>query len=319
MYPIIIIDGADCSGKTTLAKHFCEKYNCHYMHLTYRFPKNMFEYQLAAVNRAIKIARTKPVVIDRLWISEKVYAKVFRNGSTWPYMGRCLDRILQRFGATYIFCIRDSENHIAHFDSIKANREEMYDSMNEVIEEYKTVYSKIQKRHDVTSYDMDTDGNEMDSFSDMVYLHTLERLGESRRIFLNPDKQYFAGYFEEEVSQKKLLFVGGSMNEYRGCNYPYVGYKALGFNEINKSLDDIGLDETKIIWANIRDDLDKLVLTEYTFDNPKVIVVELGSQMCANFMNIDYAVRSIASFRGIYEGQKLFAEAIDRIVKKEGI
>ena len=41
-YPIIVLEGPDGSGKTTLARHLVELLGAEYLHLTYRWPTKMF-------------------------------------------------------------------------------------------------------------------------------------------------------------------------------------------------------------------------------------------------------------------------------------
>ena len=68
MKGLIVIDGCDGTGKTTLAEAICKRYDGVYIHNTYRWPQKMPLYHTAALHRALKIARTKLVVIDRLWM-----------------------------------------------------------------------------------------------------------------------------------------------------------------------------------------------------------------------------------------------------------
>src|SRR5574338_882661 len=148
MFPIIILEGADCSGKTTLAKKIADLCCGHYMHLTYRWPNKMFEYHLAAVHRAITLSKKMPVIIDRLRASEMIYAEVYRGGSPGPYLGRCLDRILLRYGAFYVGCIRQKDLHLNHFEDLRHKRNEMYDNITNVIDEYINWSKYMSRRND---------------------------------------------------------------------------------------------------------------------------------------------------------------------------
>ena len=108
-YPIIVLEGPDGSGKTTLAKMLVDEYGFAYRHLTYRFKDRMHLYHWAALELCLKDAETGPVVLDRWWPSEIVYADVFRGGSKWPLWPRMLDRVALKHGVTYVWCIPSNE------------------------------------------------------------------------------------------------------------------------------------------------------------------------------------------------------------------
>lgn len=119
---IIILEGPDASGKTTLAKFLRDEYHARYFHLTYRWRNKMDTYHTAAVRHAVRLASEgELVVLDRCWPSEAIYADVFRGGTPWPQAGRILDRVLLKHSALTIFCLPPStqtavERHAAHRD-----------------------------------------------------------------------------------------------------------------------------------------------------------------------------------------------------------
>ena len=77
---IIVLDGPDAVGKTTLANKIVEMYpNTKYLHLTYRFKDKIFDYHTAAIRLASKWAKTHNVIIDRWWPTEAWYATVYRG------------------------------------------------------------------------------------------------------------------------------------------------------------------------------------------------------------------------------------------------
>ena len=122
MKGLIIVDGCDGTGKTTLAQAICNRYNGVYMHNTYRWKDKMYLYHTAALHRALKLSKTRLVVIDRLWMSEAIYAEVYRGGSPWPHMGRMIDRIVRKHAGMYIIGL-SPQGHKERFDQLKAERE----------------------------------------------------------------------------------------------------------------------------------------------------------------------------------------------------
>ena len=140
---IIIIEGSDGTGKTTLAKYLCKKLNAHYLHATYRFKNTMFEYHTALLLKAINLIKDthRPVIIDRHWVSEAVYAEVYRGGSIWGLQGRFVERVLNRVGGIHIFCLtEDFTTYKKRFKELKRSRNEMYDDVSEVAKLYNAIY-----------------------------------------------------------------------------------------------------------------------------------------------------------------------------------
>lgn len=128
---VIILDGPDCAGKTTLANEIVKQTGGKYYHLTYVKGNREMWTQQARVMYAAEIlaAQGKTVVIDRNWISECIYSRVYRGGSEMPWMGRNLDRWCLRLGALYVLCHSDSAGEAMrwHKDAL-SERPEMYES-----------------------------------------------------------------------------------------------------------------------------------------------------------------------------------------------
>ena len=75
--PTLIIEGVDCSGKTTLAQEIQMRWACKYIHVK-QAPLGVDT--LVHFISAIKGIR-QPTIIDRLHWSEQVYADVLRKNS----------------------------------------------------------------------------------------------------------------------------------------------------------------------------------------------------------------------------------------------
>lgn len=106
---IVVLEGANATGKTSLAKELCSRYEAVVMHQTYRFKASIFNYHTAVLRKAIKLAETKLVILDRLWMSEEVYAHVYRGGTPWPHQGRFVDRVLMKAGAVTVVCVSNDD------------------------------------------------------------------------------------------------------------------------------------------------------------------------------------------------------------------
>jgi hypothetical protein len=99
---IVILEGADSSGKTTLANVFRERHGARYLHGRV-FP-DPWKYHLAMLRRATRLADTQLVVVDRHWLSHLAYGRAFDNG-TYDVAGRSFDRAWRRAGALTILCV----------------------------------------------------------------------------------------------------------------------------------------------------------------------------------------------------------------------
>ena len=75
--PTLILEGVDCSGKTTLAHEIQERWSCKYIHVK-QAPEGVDT--LVHFITSIKGIR-QPTIIDRLHWSEQVYAKILRKDS----------------------------------------------------------------------------------------------------------------------------------------------------------------------------------------------------------------------------------------------
>jgi hypothetical protein len=134
---IVVLEGPDGSGKTTLARKLLEEESGVYFHS--RYWKNQWKLDAAILRAAVKAhIAGKFVVLDRSWIGDGVYGPVFRKtGSVW---GRRMDSVLRRFGALYVFCLPPIDFLLREFERLKTEREEMYASISDVVRLYTDVW-----------------------------------------------------------------------------------------------------------------------------------------------------------------------------------
>ena len=133
---IIILEGPDAAGKTTLAgilrKLIGEKYR--YLHDRYH-PGRQFYWDTAILRQAVKNElRGETTIVDRHWIGDNIYGSVFRNGGElWV---RRVDSVLQRFGASYIICCPEPRVLEAEFQEVRNTRPEKFHSMIDVAQRF---------------------------------------------------------------------------------------------------------------------------------------------------------------------------------------
>lgn len=141
-HPIFILEGPDACGKTTLANRFVEQLGARRIHLTLR--KEMFLYQLGALRTAVRESWKRPVVIDRHWVSENVYAGVYRGGTSLLEESAWMDWALDQLGALYVLCLlRDDDRCVGAHLATHATGREMYepdDRIRQVSAAYRSWY-----------------------------------------------------------------------------------------------------------------------------------------------------------------------------------
>jgi adenylate kinase family enzyme len=131
---IIILEGADGTGKTTLARALCARYDGLYIHMTYR--KDIWPWMAASQRWAARESARRLVVVDRHWPSEMIYARVYRKESTIPAAARALHRTWLRLGALYVVCAPRTAHVVETHQRMKLKRKEMYDTVAEVADRY---------------------------------------------------------------------------------------------------------------------------------------------------------------------------------------
>lgn len=138
-FPIIVLEGPDGAGKTTLAEALKKFLGARYIHLTYRFQNKMDLYHTAAIRLCMKLAETQPVILDRWWPSEIIYADAYRGGSKFIKTHFLLNDIAQDVGVVYVFCLpRDKARYMEHYNVLKGKRVEMYnEGLDRVYDGYK--------------------------------------------------------------------------------------------------------------------------------------------------------------------------------------
>lgn len=106
--PVIVLEGPDCGGKTTLANWLVKNHDCQLVHTgpPQGLPFQEYMSQLMDVDLKRRMGMdTRPVVFDRLHLGERVYGPIVRdNDRLGPYYNRMLDRVLLGFGAVIVYC-----------------------------------------------------------------------------------------------------------------------------------------------------------------------------------------------------------------------
>lgn len=135
-FPIVLIEGCDASGKSTLINQLMEAHpnNC-YIHCAVTNDINSLHQN--AIDTALVAAQERWVFIDRLHLSEKIYASVFRNGPSYDV--DAFDRMITNRIPTLkkILCVVDKETTLAKHAERKDK--EMFDNISKVWDMYNNI------------------------------------------------------------------------------------------------------------------------------------------------------------------------------------
>lgn len=151
-FPIILIEGCDASGKSTLINQLMERHpnNC-YIHCAVTNDINSLHQN--AINTALVASQERWVFIDRLHLSETIYGTVFRNGPSYDV--EAFDKMITNRIPTLkkILCIVDKETSLTKHAERKDK--EMFDDISKVWDMYADV-AKNDKSWIVYNWKTDT-------------------------------------------------------------------------------------------------------------------------------------------------------------------
>lgn len=288
LHPIFVIEGPDAAGKTTLAKALCEKLGAKYLHLTYRWPDHMYLYHWAALEQCLKYAAKGPVVLDRWWASELVYAAAFRGGTRWPWMHKMLDRVGLKHRVFYILAQPSNRSaYIDHFNRLKGERLEMYDSMAKVYDLFRDWHHTMKGRMDFMPYDFMRDAKSSEDFA-LTIEHIIQAAYDwhchQSSFALDVGDRRAAG----QLVCPDVLLVGDRSNQ--KTRRPVWPFFDLGHSSdwLTAALHRAGIPEYKLAWVNARDTNGKRQITRQMVEDicpkriipmgvePQQIVRELG-------------------------------------------
>jgi hypothetical protein len=284
---IIVLEGADATGKTTLARHLVERYGARYLHSTAR--RGVWRWHVGALRLAIRAAESQLVVLDRHWLSEQVYGQVFRGAPAYDLGARCLDRVLLKHGAVTVLCVRhDLGRHLDHFDRLKTERPEKFPSVVRAAQLYLDLargnlahagqtyvdqlvrFGDFATRHDVMLYDMDRHpgARGITSYARGV----LSRLASVRGAQYQPALARSHPNVLGHLGVAKVLVVGEAISPAHPTPlppWPFFSDDAPMSSAVwlNQALHRSAIDETRLAWVNAVSPDDQL---------PRLLTRQLG-------------------------------------------
>ena len=104
---LIIVEGPDCCGKSTLAKAIARSLNATYWHITNTpllAPATVDYMTNGLANAKANLNLGRHVVFDRFWPSEVCYGPVLRPDTNAVENGSILQELTRHLDPIYIFC-----------------------------------------------------------------------------------------------------------------------------------------------------------------------------------------------------------------------
>lgn len=169
--PLIILEGPDCVGKTTLGQFLTKHFDAFYYHATAKgkLVDAMMDYQSNILDNAeTAMARGQAVVLDRHWPSETVYGPVFRPTNPNGFDATPHSRRIKKLGGIYVFGDREDvvEAHRAKQDADHPYDEEPF---MRVVHGYRALYQMlIDAGAPALVYDIHVYGENMRDFAELI-------------------------------------------------------------------------------------------------------------------------------------------------------
>jgi len=143
---IIVIEGADGAGKTTLARALMRHSTGHAQYIHATRPEKQWPYATDLLHQAVdNELRGCHTILDRHWVSDNIYYTIDPNEEARSGIHvRRQDSVLGRFGAYYILCAPDAMLLMNEYTKLEQQRPEMwgkkYEGMFRVMQKYRFLW-----------------------------------------------------------------------------------------------------------------------------------------------------------------------------------
>lgn len=155
---LVIFEGPDCSGKTTVARRMAkhlDAVNIHHTSYNGVHGDPLMERYATSMGLSVHV----PVVLDRCWLSEVPYGQVFRGGldRLGPDRVQSLEKWANYLGAKVVLCLPPWNNVRDTF--LLRQSEEMLTGMDQIKKVY-GLYTNMKTTVPLIHYNYTTDNFE---------------------------------------------------------------------------------------------------------------------------------------------------------------
>jgi thymidylate kinase len=239
--PLIILEGVDGAGKTTLAQSLVEQFDAAYYHFD---PLPHVKASLARIYIEAMLPALlgyQAVVLDRSWLSEYPYGMVFRSGQLRLVAEdtRMLERISLRCAARVVLCQPPVNDLKKNFER---NKEEEYLKNVDQLLRVMNHYMEQETALPTHTYNYRTT--------------TAEQVGAKLKNDFMFSSTHFGKFATAGTADKpKYIFIGqdfAKIKEYDSFHqFPFVSFSNVGCSRwFTRFLMEHNISENECFWAN---------------------------------------------------------------------
>ncbi len=169
--PLIILEGADGVGKSTLGRSLARQFDGFYFHATATktLIPAMADYQKNLMENILEnVFMGKTVVMDRFWPSELIYGSVFRPDNPYGFTHHLIKQQCDQIDAIYVCCFSSTaiERH-----KIKKDPAHPYDdtSFEKIYKHYENFYELHGDDQHFIPYILERWGSNMIDFGKFIH------------------------------------------------------------------------------------------------------------------------------------------------------
>lgn len=158
MNKLFILEGADGTGKSTLAREIQEATKGHLLHGSWKKDWDIPSYHADMFASAVTLLQYQPVIMDRWAVSEEVYANAYRGGAKYSsdeWMKDVFEEFINPEDVVFIYC--ENENAVENHKENMKIREELFDDVAPIVSEYEKYMANTAikwHRYDFNKVDM---------------------------------------------------------------------------------------------------------------------------------------------------------------------
>lgn len=242
---LTIFEGPDGAGKTTAAFEYAKETGAAYVHFPSLPNVKLGLARLYVEAMLPALLGYQNVVFDRCWLSEHPYGQAFRGGADrLGLTTRLLERLAFRCGAVVVKCLPPWEVVLASYQKRKG--QEMLENEDQLRHVY-DIYAAQETQLPSVFFDY-TEGK---TFAHDVY---------DARPVCHPIDLASAGHWDYYAHDPQFVLVGEKFAERKNTDpwyqWPFASFCGSGCSQwITRGLEDHGIGEAEILWANADQDL----------------------------------------------------------------
>ena len=279
---IIILEGPDACGKSTLAKDVAKRLHPSSLihHGPYKSEQTIWQHYLFSMLPAY--ADLCHVILDRAWISEPIYGEAYRNGANRVTVAqrRMLERVALGRGAGLVFCRVPWNVAAPKFTERKKIGAEMLTDLSELRLVFRGYEESMR-----TAFTPNVALFDYTSASTPTALAIIEDLEESASN-VGPGIGAFA-------PSKSVLLVGDRPGGPGGrWHLPFVSLTAGGCSAwLAEQLEEYDIPERALYWINASDGAQTTRADFVSVLEPRAVIAlgDAAATWCANVARVPFA------------------------------